>query len=66
MRHSAYRIDPHIVRHGDVDATRVGCNKRTARLPEVAFCIEMQHLRAHAGIAGALQDTATAAADWIG
>ena len=26
----------------------------------------MQHLRAHAGIAGALQDAAAAAADWIG
>jgi hypothetical protein len=66
MRHAANGIDPHFVRHGDVAAARIGRNQRTARLPEVTFGIEMQHLRAHAGIAGALQDAAAAAADWIG
>src|SRR5438046_839830 len=63
---TAHRIDPDFVRHGDVAAAGIGRNQRTARLPEVAFGIEMQHLRAYAGIAGALQDAAAAAADWIG
>ena len=33
--------------------------------PEVALGIEMQHFRAYAGIAGALQDAATVATDRI-
>src|SRR5271167_2537752 len=65
MRHAAHGIDPRLVRHGDVGAARVGHDQRTARLPEVAFGIEMQHLWAHASIAGALQDAAAAAADRI-
>ena len=65
MRHSTDGIDPHLVRHGDVGAARVGHHQRTARLPEVAFGIEMQHLRTHASIAGPLQDAAAAAADRI-
>jgi hypothetical protein len=56
---------PHLVRHGDVGAAGVGHYQRTARLPEVALGIEMENLRAHAGIAGALQDAAAAAADRI-
>src|SRR5437899_11563450 len=63
-RRSLYR--PALRPAGDVGAAGVGHDQRTARLPEVAFGIEMQHLRAHAGIAGALQDAAAAAADWIG
>jgi hypothetical protein len=65
MRHSAHGINPHLVWHGDVGAARVGHHQRTARLPEIAFGIEMENLRAHARIAGALQDTAAAAADRI-
>jgi hypothetical protein len=53
------------VRHGDVGAARVGHHQRTARLPKVAFGIEMQHLWAHARIAGALQNAAAADADRI-
>jgi hypothetical protein len=49
------------VRHGDVGAARVGHHQRTARLPKVAFGIEM----AHARIAGALQNAAAADADRI-
>src|ERR1700731_4022195 len=59
-------IHPHLVRHGDVAAARIGRYERTARLPEVAFGIEMQHLRARASITGALQDAAAPAADRIG
>src|SRR6266851_7564910 len=66
MRDAARRIDPHLVRHGDIGATRIGRYQRAARLPEVAFGIEMQHLRAHAVIAGALKDAAGAATDRIG
>ena len=66
MRDAAHRIDPHLLRHGDIGAARIGRDQRAARLPEVAFGIEMQHLRAHAGVAGALQDAAGAAADRIG
>jgi hypothetical protein len=47
-------VNPHLVRHGDVGAARVGHYQRTARLPEIAFGIKMQHLRAHASIAGTL------------
>src|SRR6266513_1947724 len=65
MRDAARRKDPHLLRHGDVGAAWIGRYERTARLPEVAFGIQMQHLRAHAGIAGALQDTAATAADRI-
>ena len=65
MRNADCRIDPHLVRHGDVGAARIGRDQRAARLPEVAFGIEMQHLWAHAGIARWLQDAAGAATDWI-
>src|SRR6516165_2877613 len=65
MRHSADGIDPHLVRHSDVGAARIGRYQRTARLPEIAFGIEMQHLRAHTGIMGALQDAAAPATDRI-
>jgi hypothetical protein len=65
MRHSADGIDPHLVGHGDVLAICIRRYQRTARLPEVAFGIEVQHFRAHTGIAGALQDAAAAATDRI-
>ena len=66
MRDAARRIDPHLLRHGGIGTARIGRYQRAARLPEVAFGIEMQHLRAHAGITGALQDAAAPAADRIG
>ena len=65
MRDAAYRIDPHLLGHGDIGAAWIGRDQRAARLPEVAFGVEMQHLRAHTGIVGALQDTVGAAADRV-
>jgi hypothetical protein len=65
MRYSGHGVDPHLVRHGDLRAAGVSHDQRAACLPEVAFSIEMQHLRAHASIAGALQDAAATAADRI-
>src|SRR5439155_25068192 len=55
----------HLLRHGDISAVRIGRDQRAARLPEIAFGIEMQHLRADAVIPGALQDAVGAAADRI-
>jgi hypothetical protein len=46
-------------------ATRINHDERAARLPEIAFGIEMQHLRTHAGIAGAPLDAVAAATDQI-
>src|SRR3954463_14016780 len=66
MRHAGRRINPYLVRHGDFGPGWVSRDQRTTRLPEVAFGIEMQHLRADASIVGALQDAASAAADRIG
>ena len=65
MRHSADGVDPYLVRHRDVGATRIRHHQRTARLPEVTLGIEMQHLRAHPGIAGTLQDAIGAVTDRI-
>ena len=49
-----------------MSTVRIGRDQRTARLPKVAFGIEMQHLRADSGVVGALQDAAGPAADRIG
>jgi len=65
VRHAAHRVEPHLVRHGNVGAARIGRDQGAARLPEVAFGVEMQHFRAYAGLAGALQDAAAAAADRV-
>ena len=43
MRDAAHRVDPHLLRHRDIGAAGISRDQRAARLPEVAFGIEMQH-----------------------